>query len=63
MLSRNHNLYVVLLAYRQWLLLLFILRLGDVQSIYETLQLLPKGFHLSIDTIQQLMLSDPEEQM
>ena len=49
-------------AYRQWLLCLFILLLGDIQSVYEALQLLPEGFHLGVDTIQQLMLSDPGEQ-
>lgn len=50
------------LPYRQWLLCLFILLPGDVQPIYEALQLLPEGFQLGVDTIQQLMLSDPVEQ-
>lgn len=48
-------------AYRQWLLCLFVLLLRDIQSVYEALQLLPEGFHLGVDTIQQLMLSDPVE--
>lgn len=49
-------------AYRQRLLSLFILLLGDIQPVYEALQLLPEGFHLGVDTIQQLVLSDPVEQ-
>lgn len=49
-------------AYRQWLLCLFILLLGNIQPVYEALQLLPEGLHLGVDTIQQLMLSDPVEQ-
>lgn len=49
-------------AYRQWLFRLSILLLGDVQPVYEALQLLPEGFHLGVDTIQQLMLSNPVEQ-
>lgn len=54
----NH-IYVCALAYRQRLLCLFILLPGDIQPVYEALQLLPEGFHLGVDTIQQLMLSDP----
>lgn len=46
-------------SYRQRLLCMFILLLGDIQPINEALQLLPEGFHLSIDAIQQLVLSDP----
>lgn len=46
-------------AYRQWLVGLFVLLLRYIQMIYEALQLLPEGLHLSIDTIQQLMLPDP----
>lgn len=48
-------------AYRERLFCLFVLLPGHVQSIDETLQLLLKGFHLSVDAIQQLVLSDPEE--
>lgn len=46
-------------AYRQRLLCLFVLLLRDIQSVYEALQLLPEGLHLGVDTVQQLMLSDP----
>lgn len=49
-------------AYRKWLLCLFVVLLGDIQAVYEALQLFPEGFHLCVDTIQQLVLSDPEEE-
>lgn len=49
-------------AYRKWLLCLFVILLGDIQAVYEALQLFPEGFHLCVDTIQQLVLSDPEEE-
>ena len=48
-------------AYRQRLLCFFVLLLWDVQSVYEALQLLPEGFHLGSDAIQQLVFSDPAE--
>lgn len=40
---------------------MFILLLGDIQPVNKALQLLPEGFHLGIDAIQQLMFSDPVE--
>lgn len=39
-----------------------VLLLGDIQPVYEALQLLPEGFQLGVDAVQQLMLSDPVEQ-
>ena len=48
-------------SYRQRLLCMFILLLGDIQPVNKALQLLPEGFHLGIDAIQQLMFSDPVE--
>lgn len=52
---------VLAAAYRQRLLCLFVLLLGDIQPVDEALQLLPEGFHLGIDAVQQLVLSDPGE--
>lgn len=54
---KEENLFAV--TYRQGFLWLFVILLGDVQSVYKALQLFPEGFHLSIDPIQQLMLSNP----
>lgn len=48
-------------AYRQRLLLLLVILLGDVQPVDEALQLLAEGFHLGVDAIEQLVLSNPEE--
>lgn len=48
-------------AYRERLLCLLILLLGDIQPVYEALQLPPEGLHLGVDPIQQLVLSDPGE--
>lgn len=41
---------------------MFILLLWDIQPVNEALQLLPERFHLGVDTIQHLVLSDPVEQ-